>query len=287
MRLRKKLLFYACHPLLPFVRFRSKPSIIPHNLLLPLYHAVSDKPIPHLEKLYRVKTVAEFERDVEFLLAHFSPATLADLKAVSKGETLERLKFILTIDDGLRQVFTTIRPVLKRFNLPAIVFVNPAFVDNRGMLQRFVIPGDTSQENFLIAEQPYMTLNELSKMSDEGVIIGAHSMEHPDYRTIPEQQQLAQTTESLGYVGERFGSSARFFAFPYTDDGVALSFFEKLKGQTDLTFGSAGIKRDRAAQHLQRVPMEDYGARGDRAVKFEYLLASVRERVGRNVIRRK
>ena len=58
------------------------------------------------------------------------------------------------------------------------------------------------------------------------------------------------------------------------------------KARVDLTFGGAGLKTDQARNNLQRVPMEDYGAGGHRAIQFEYLLAAARGKLGLNTIRR-
>lgn len=49
---------------------------------------------------------------------------------------VERPSFLLTIDDGLREIRDVIAPLLRAKGIPAILFVNANFVDNKAMFFR-------------------------------------------------------------------------------------------------------------------------------------------------------
>ena len=93
---------------------------------------VSDESLPHVEPLYRYRTVRQFTDDVDFFLKHYQPVGLSDLLAhISGGKDLPPRAFLLTFDDGFREMAEIVSPILKSKGVPAVFFINSAFVDNR------------------------------------------------------------------------------------------------------------------------------------------------------------
>jgi hypothetical protein len=94
----------------------------------------SNDHVPHVSPLYHFRTVAEFSADVEFLLRHFQPVTLAEIVEVLNGDrALSRPSFHLTFDDGFREMYDVVSPILERAGVPATFFVNTAFLDGGGL----------------------------------------------------------------------------------------------------------------------------------------------------------
>jgi len=106
--------------------------------LFPFYHLVSDEPVVHIRHLYRVRTVAEFRRDVAWLLKHFRPAdprrVLQDVRECGFNR---QEGFLLTFDDGLREFHDVVAPVLLEMGLPAVCFLNSGFIGNRDLFFRY------------------------------------------------------------------------------------------------------------------------------------------------------
>jgi len=210
------------------------------SVLLPFYHLVSDEVCPHISALYRVRTVRQFEADLDYLCAHFEPIDLPTLAAQQKGEKrLSRPSFHLSFDDGLRQCFDIIRPILLRRGIAATFFVNSEFVDNRALMFRYKVsllaqafrqvqPKNPAKIDeilrmqqqhepqidqlcrdfgvdipaFLRDYQPYCTTDQLQTMQREGFAIGSHSQTHPLYSQIDLRQQLSQTIESQRFIAQ-------------------------------------------------------------------------------------
>lgn len=104
------------------------------SLVVPFYHMVSDVHVPHVSNLYRFRTIAEFTADVEFFARHFEPVTLKDIVDVLNGtRTLSRCCFHLTFDDGFREMYDVVAPILQRAGVPATFFLNTAFLDGGGL----------------------------------------------------------------------------------------------------------------------------------------------------------
>jgi peptidoglycan/xylan/chitin deacetylase (PgdA/CDA1 family) len=111
---------------------------LPNQLILPLYHLVDDARVPHIAQLYRIKTVREFEKDLDFFLKYYTPIDYLRLQNhILNGEKLPKNAFLLTFDDGLRQFYDIIAPILQRKGIPAICFLNSDFVDNKALFFRY------------------------------------------------------------------------------------------------------------------------------------------------------
>lgn len=118
---------------LPFLRF-----IAGQRIVMPVYHLVSDVPVPHISPLYPIKNTRDFTQDLDFLLRNYTPIDLPQLIAATNGEVqLPRNAFFLSFDDGLSQFHDIIAPILARKGVPATCFLNSSFIDNRDLFFRY------------------------------------------------------------------------------------------------------------------------------------------------------
>lgn len=328
--------------------FALSANIIPPSLCLnssnriifPTYHTVSDKGVPHIENLYKVKTTKELIKDLDFILKYFEPIDLQTLIRVTLNhEKINRNYFHLTFDDGLRECYDVIMPILKKKGIPASFFLNPAFLDNKDLMHRykasllicnikkeegnkqkvkafikkkmgiktestsFILSLNFSQKNildeigdligtdfhdYLKIQKPYLDTSQIQEMIHEGFTIGAHSINHPEYMLLTEEEQLDQTIESINTIQRLFTLSYRVFAFPFTDHGIGKKFFNRIYETTqpkaNLTFGVAGLKKD-VFYNLQRIPMEK-NISAKKIIQAEYMYYYLKAGIGKNVIRR-
>jgi peptidoglycan/xylan/chitin deacetylase (PgdA/CDA1 family) len=137
--------------------------------------------------------------------------------------------------------------------------------------------------------KPYMSHDEIQSLVKKGFTIGAHSIDHPEYFLLSEEEQLQQTITSIQSVDEWFSPRYKVFAFPFTDVGVNNSFFEKLQQRCnpDLTFGCSGLKNDKIATNVHRIPMDDFGLRAEERLRSEFLHHSLKGLIGKNTFNRK
>jgi peptidoglycan/xylan/chitin deacetylase (PgdA/CDA1 family) len=104
------------------------------TLVVPYYHIVSDEVVPHVNHLYRFRTIAEFTADVEFFMRHFEPVTLDDIvQSLNGSRTLPRFCFHLTFDDGFREIHDIVAPLLQSAGAPATFFLNTAYLNGGGL----------------------------------------------------------------------------------------------------------------------------------------------------------
>ena len=253
--------------------------------IFPFYHTVSDKRLIHIDQLYPLKSVDQFQRELDFFQKNYVNISMIELIDLYKkyGFTPQENYFHLSFDDGLKQCYSIIAPILKERNLDATFFINPNFIDNQEIFYRYKVSfilenitdnnlkkellnysiHDLKKIDELINEQEiklneaeiYLNEAEIKALIHQGFTIGAHSMNHPYYRDISFEQQLLETNESLDFIQQKFNLDYRVFSFPFTDDGVSKNFFNTIK--SDFTFGTAGIKDDEFSTNIQRLPMDN------------------------------
>ncbi|MBN2262209.1 MAG: polysaccharide deacetylase family protein [Prolixibacteraceae bacterium] len=275
---------------------------------LPFYHIVSDSH-PDYISFYSIRNPKLFEKELDFLLKHFNAVDLDTLLQQPKQNDMH-----LTFDDGLTECISTIAPMLKRKGIPATFFVSPDFIDNKALFHRFkrailekkgiIKPGgkrfNYRQVNELdqIALQhqidftsykPYLTSEQLQQLHNMGFNIGAHSMYHPEMWLMNENEQFEQIANSMKWISDRFNPKIKAFSFPFTDQGIQPSVFEKIINENiaDITFGTAGLKHDIAKNHFQRVPIERKEFWSiKKNVHFEYFYYFVRSLLKKNNVTR-
>ncbi|QOW11953.1 hypothetical protein Q73A0000_07960 [Kaistella flava (ex Peng et al. 2021)] len=144
-----------------------------------------------------------------------------------------------------------------------------------------------SFSDYLIKYKPYMTFEQLKKVTQKGFGISNHGFDHPLYHELNLEEQIRNTSQSYDYLNEN-DFITESFAFPFTDFGVKREFFEKIFSTKDLfcSFGSAGLKRDSFEKNLQRIPMEN-GKDTNQILKEEIAYFNLKKLLNKNTIHRK
>jgi peptidoglycan/xylan/chitin deacetylase (PgdA/CDA1 family) len=143
---------------------------------------------------------------------------------------------------------------------------------------------------YLMHNKPYLNTDELKELKSEGLHIGAHSMDHPLFYELNEKDMKWQLEESVKWVNQTFNQEISSFSYPFTDFGLSGKFFEQVfnnnNPKVDLTFGTAGMKKEQLKKHLQRIPIEDYSTDMRNIIKQQYLYYLAKTPLLKNTIRR-
>ncbi len=308
---------------------------------MPFYHSVSDRPLPHVRHLHYVKTIKDFTDDMDTLLKSFDPVSLEDLRELAAGNiSIKKPSFFLSFDDGLVEFDNIVAPVLLQKGIPATVFVNSAFVDNKGLSFRYKISliietlnsegqdevnlkeisellrvekneevSDTLKKlynpenglidkiallagvdfnNFLKKNQPYLSKAQIKNLVQKGFDVGAHSIDHPLFSTLGEEEQYRQVKVSVDFIRENFAPKVISFAFPFDDSGVSSRMIREIHNNKvcELSFGTSGLKKQEMPHHFQRTAMERRNLPADRILGTEYLYFILKYFIRKNSIRR-
>jgi len=172
-------------------------AVFNHHYVVPviMYHSVS----PQATEANRLSvSAASFERQMRFLKEHrYNVVTLEELAAlISEKKKIPPRTIAITFDDGYKDNYEWAFPVLKKFNLPATVFV---IIDEIGRPQ-----------------QDRLSWEEVKAMQDSGLVtIGSHCMGPDPLTKISAPDEIKrQIFESRRVLEEKLGRKVFAFSYP-------------------------------------------------------------------------
>jgi peptidoglycan/xylan/chitin deacetylase (PgdA/CDA1 family) len=268
--------------------------------------------------------VQKFLSDLEFFLQHFQPISLFQLLGYLKGEeSLPKNPLLLSFDDGYRELYEIVFPILRQKGVPAVFFLNTDSLDNKELLfdnkrsllrehliqtkrltrqierelaeidfaGRQALDDLCAQQGldtraYLRSTRPYLSSEQVAEMIAQGMAIGSHSIDHPPYFLLSLGEQVRQTAQSLQFLKEKFSINYSAFAFPGTDEGVGEDFFLRVAPMVDVSFGTSTGMVDPVRTHFQRTSFEYSDARAAGVLAERYGVELIRRMAGRNVVKR-
>ena len=166
------------------------------SLRVLLYHKISSNNY----RDYLTVTKEDLSIQFRFLAQEgYNPLLLSDLvKHVRTGDPLPQKPVLITFDDGYRDNYTTMYPVLKKYGLKANIFLVPAFLEQ----------GETPRES-------YLKLSDLNEMDPDLVEYGLHSYDHKSYKQLSLEEIEQDINKCRQYLQERKIAYQDCVAYPY------------------------------------------------------------------------
>ena len=133
--------------------------------------------------------------------------TLSDALSYLKNDSIVRNTAVLTVDDGYKSFYSNGFPLLKKYKIPATLFINTETVGG----------GD------------YMDWKQLEQVTKHGIEIGNHTHSHAYFLNQKQNERytafLDEIELSQKLIEENLQLKPKVFAYPYGefDDG-----FEKI-----------------------------------------------------------
>lgn len=176
-----------------------------------------------------------FEAEIKTLKdAGFQFITTADLADALDGKTtLPPKPVILSFDDGYRDFYTDVFPILKRNQVKAVAFVVPNFLDKPNNL----------------------TTWQLKEIGRSGLVeIGAHTMDHSYLAGSPLKRVKFEVEESKAFLEKILGEKIVSFAYPYgAFDNQAIDVVKKAGFRSGVTTVSGIFALDTNRFFLYRI----------------------------------
>jgi len=145
-------------------------------------------------------------------------------------------------------------------------------------------------QEYLRKNKPYLNTEQINSLIRQGFLFGAHSIDHPQYSDLDENEQLMQTKTSINEVTSKFNLNYKIFSFPFTDFNLQKSLFDNIfnenKSIADLTFGCAGLKHDSCKRNMQRIPVEIDNFSTQEVIYGEYMYYILKALFNKNTIKR-
>lgn len=166
--------------------YRPEPLIPENSTVLPIlmYHRAT------LPKVFEAQLVG-------MLTAGYTPLSLhSALQGLLGEEELPEMPIVLTFDDGWEIQYEAVFPVLKQYKVPATFFVMPGFHEK---------------------QEGYMDWDKLIEISDFGMEVESHTLNHADLPRLAKSDWgavLAEVVISKQILEERLGRFMRYFDYP-------------------------------------------------------------------------
>ncbi len=108
-----------------------------NSVYIPFYHIITDDFAPHIHHLYKYRNTKKFEDDLDFFSKNFNLIDIHQLLDFAREKKqLPPRPLLLTFDDGLREMYDVVRPILLKKSCPAVFFINNSFVDNKDLFYK-------------------------------------------------------------------------------------------------------------------------------------------------------
>lgn len=126
----------------------------------------------------------------------YTPVRLNDVSDYYSGTgDLPPKPVVFTFDDGYRDFYTDVLPILQKYHVPAVAYVVSGYLDTT---------------------QNYLTTPQLLEIQDSGLVeIAAHSVSHRNFLYINQADALYEMKQSKRELEALLGIPIRHFAYPY------------------------------------------------------------------------
>ena len=182
-----------------------------------MYHRVTDWPKDRL-----CVRPSEFEKQMDFLLSRgYRILALPELGRYNPPRRRSSPAVILTFDDGYRDFYDTVYPILRERRLPATVFVVPDFVEGKIDLRRY---RDHPGENRSVS------WDMLEEMKAHGIAVGAHSSTHRELTGLSAADARREIAGSGDMIERRLGDRPEWFSYPRGKHTAALDDMVRAAG---------------------------------------------------------
>jgi len=154
-------------------------------------------------------TRRDFRRQMQWLADRRLAVSLDDLERFIFGEReLRRDAVLVTADDGFRSVYTEMLPVLKEFDIPAVVYVSPSLI--RDAPDGSPTGGSPAEET-----EAYLTWSQLEHLAAAGVVIGSHGWTHRSLGQMGPLEARQEAIRSREVLQQRLGCPVTSLAYPF------------------------------------------------------------------------
>lgn len=223
------------------------------NIKIPIliYHNFRT-PIPYEADTYKLFSSQEnFDENVKTLLnAGYTFITLEDLYQYNKGQIgLPEKVMIITMDDGQIGCYTDAFPVLKKYQVPATIFI----------------------VNQLVGTEDYFSWEQAKEMYDTGLVkIHCHGYHHSEYSSVGKEKLVSDYTKSHQEIETYMGEKVqKIMAYPAGNSSESAIKWLKEIGfeiQVQTKYGTVNKSQSLDLTDLGRI-------RGERATGKEILSA--------------
>ena len=171
-------------------------------------------------------------------------ASLSWRRAVGSRAITEPETYVLTFDDGYKDMYEAAFPLLRERGLPFTLYITTEPVETRIPLT----PGGQADP---------LTWDQISNMLESGLMtLGVHTHRHRDLRGLSDSEVAEELDSSNRLVQQRVGITARHFAYPKGYWDPMAEELVRARYETAVLGAGPPLGLDSDRHRLHRIPIQ-------------------------------
>jgi peptidoglycan/xylan/chitin deacetylase (PgdA/CDA1 family) len=172
------------------------------------YHSISDEPVRSSV------SPAAFHGQIEYLAGSgYRLLSLSDVaRRLAARAPLPDKGLVITLDDGFRDNYEHAFPILRRFGVPATVFLTASFIGTDRL-------PTLTRTDFM--PRP-LSWDQVEEMHTHGIEFGSHTLTHPMLSQMPLDLARREIADSKRLIEDKLGAPAPLFCYPRGDFNEAV-----------------------------------------------------------------
>lgn len=170
-----------------------------------MYHQfVEDKRNGGKIKLFVTKK--QFELHLRILkFFKYETITFEELNRIGLQNRFYKKYIILTVDDGYKDNYEILYPLLKKYNMKAVIFLVSGLKYNK-----WTVESSNEKQFYLMSDE------EVLEMQNSGLVeFGGHTLTHLSFLSSTEEEAKYEIFEDKKITERRLNKNLKVFAYPY------------------------------------------------------------------------
>lgn len=176
-----------------------RPASKGDRRIILLYHAVGNGRQAIIPEL--------FSEQIRWLSQHVEVLSLTNLLQATPKDGI---RVALSFDDGYACLYTEVVPVLAKYNMPAIVYINPNWISEVGRDRK---QADSALGHY--ADEAFLSWSEVKQLLIQGWEIGSHGADHIDLTRCDSTTVRQQLGQSKDVIERQLNRSCPHFAYTW------------------------------------------------------------------------
>ena len=201
------------------------------------YHSISNENCPLSLNLTEFEKQLIFFKKNKFEAVHFN-----EIKNLSSK------KFIITFDDGYKDLIINALPLLKKYNFKATCFIVSDLIGKKNIWDEL---------NSNIKDKELMNLSDIHFWLKNGMCVGSHSKNHKKLTLLNEKDTIDEIINSKDELETLTGETVNSFCYPYGlyNENIVNIVKEKY----DSAFTTNRSRFDTTRHNIYKLPRIDMG----------------------------
>lgn len=155
-------------------------------------------------KLFITKKKFEWQLRILKILG-YKTITFKDLKKIGLKKRNQKKYIILTVDDGYKDNYSILFPLLKKYNMKAVIYLVSGIDYNSWTME------SDGEKKFQL-----LNLSEIKEMQESGLIeFGGHTLTHASLPSLSDDELYKEIAEDKFILEKKLGEKLTSFAYPY------------------------------------------------------------------------